>query len=116
MLTGVLRNRPRTELLVRDRAAQSSPHSCDDALVQLLRSRSLRQHRFVSDCEIGPFIVDHLCPEQALIIDLTRPPGETEARARFLESLGYRIVVVSRRDLFHRPEAVLLRLRRLLQA
>ncbi|HMN44554.1 MAG TPA: DUF559 domain-containing protein [Povalibacter sp.] len=112
MLTGVLRSRPRTELLVRERAS----HSTDDALSQLLRSRSLRHCRFVSDCEIGPFIVDHLCPEQALVIDLTRPPGETEARARFLESLGYRVVTVSRRDLFHRPEAVLLRLRRLLQA
>ena len=112
MLTGVLRNRPKTEVLVRERASNST----DDALSQLLKSRSLRHHRFVSDCEIGPFIVDHLCPEHALVIDLTRPAGETEARSKFLESLGYRIVVVSRRDLFHRPDAVLLRLRRLLQA
>ncbi len=112
MLTGVLRSRPKTTVLTRERAA----HSGDDALTQLLRSRSLRQYTFVSDCEIGPFIVDHLCPEQALVIDLTRPASETDARARFLESLGYRVIVVSRRDLFHRPEAVLLRLRRLLQA
>jgi very-short-patch-repair endonuclease len=111
MLTGVLRNRPRTEVLVRERAA----NSIDDALTQLLRSRSLRRYRFVSDVEIGPFVVDHLCPEQALVIDLTRSASEQEARARFFESLGYRVVVVSRRDLFHRPEAVLLRLRRLLQ-
>lgn len=111
MLTGVLRNRPRTEVLVRERAA----HSIDDALTQLLRARSLRHYRFVGDVEIGPFVVDHLCPEQALVIDLTRSAGEQETRARFLESLGYRVVVVSRRDLFHRPEAVLLRLRRLLQ-
>lgn len=112
MLTGVLRHRPRTELLVRERAS----YSAADALAQLLNSRSLRQHRFVSDCEIGPFIVDHLCPEQALVIDLTRPPREAEARTRFLESLGYRIVIVSRRDLFNRPEAVLLRLRHHLRA
>lgn len=112
MLTGVLRNQPKTEVLVRERASNST----DDALTQLLRSRSLRHHRFVSDCEIGPFIVDHLCPEQALVIDLTRPAGEMQARSRFLESLGYRVVIVSRRDPFHRPDAVLLRLRRLLQA
>lgn len=97
-------------MLVRERAANSS----EDGLTQLLRARSLRQHTFVSDVEIGPFVVDHLCREQALIIDLTRPASEQEARARFFEALGYRIVVVSRRDLFHRPEAVLLRLRRLL--
>lgn len=116
MLTGVLKNRSRTEVLVRERAASSSANATDDALTQLLRSRSLRQHRFLSDCEIGPFIVDHLCPEQAVVIDLTRPAGEMDARTRFLESLGYRVIIVSRRDLFHRPEAVLLRLRRLLQA
>ena len=112
MLTGVLRNRPKTVVLVRERAAYSS----QDALTQLLAARSLRGHRFVSDCEIGPFIVDHVCPEQALIIDLTRPRAEADARSKFLESLGYRVVTISRRDLFHRPEAVLLRIRLLLQS
>jgi very-short-patch-repair endonuclease len=111
MLTGVLRHRPRTELLVRERAA----HSSEEALTQLLRARSLRSYHFANQCEIGPFVVDHVCAEHALIVDLTRPATQAQARAKFLESLGYRIVTVSRRELYHRPDAILLKLRRLLQ-
>ena len=41
--------------------------------------------------------------------------GPTRA-GLFLESLGYRVFSVSRRDLFHCPDLVLANIRRLLQA
>jgi very-short-patch-repair endonuclease len=110
MFTGVLRYRSRS-----DRGYVAATNSADEVLAHLLQARSLRPHRFVRDCEIGPFIVDHVCVEQALVIDLSRNRAEAEARTRFLESLGYRVLSVSRRDLFHRPDTVLATIRRLLQ-
>lgn len=109
MFTGVLRYRSR------EGRGYVPGQSADEALANLLRARSLRGHRFVRECEIGPFIVDHVCPERALVIDLSRSRTESEARARFLEALGYRVLTVTRHDLFHRPDRVLARIRRLLQ-
>ncbi|HEY5806604.1 MAG TPA: DUF559 domain-containing protein [Povalibacter sp.] len=110
MFTGVLRYRTRDH-----RGIGGNPQNPDEVLGRLLCAKSLQPHRFVRDCEIGPFIVDHVCPEQALVIDLSRTRTEADARRRFLESLGYRVLNVSRRDLFHCPEDVLARVRRLLQ-
>ena len=111
MFTGVLRYRSRS-----DRGYVAAGSSADEVLTYLLRARSLRPHRFLRECEIGPFIVDHVCVEQALVIDLSRSRTEADARTRFLESLGYRVFSVSRRDLFHGPDLVLANIRRLLQA
>jgi len=111
MFTGVLRYRSRS-----DRGYVAAGSSADEVLTHLLRARSLRPHRFLRECEIGPFIVDHVCVEQALVIDLSRSRTEADARTRFLESLGYRVFSVSRRDLFHCPDLVLANIRRLLQA
>jgi very-short-patch-repair endonuclease len=111
MFTGILKYRSRGH-----RGYLPAGHSADEVLTQLLRARSLREYRFVRECEIGPFIVDHVCREQALVIDLSRSKIESESRARFLGSLGYRVLSVSRRDLFHRPDRVLTKIRRLLQS
>jgi len=111
MFTGVLKYRTRNE-----RGYAPAGQSADDVLTQLLRARSLRGYRFVRECEIGPFIVDHVCPEHALVIDLSRSRAEVEARSKFLGSLGYRVLNVSRHDLLQRPDRVLVRIRRLLQA
>lgn len=101
MLTGVFRNRVRA----RTEATQSP----DDVLALLLRSKKLRPHRFVRHCEIGPFVVAHVCAQRALVIDLSRDPRATESRNSFLESLGYRILRVSRREVMTRPESVIAR-------
>ena len=110
MFTGVLRYRSRS-----DRGYVASTSSADEVLTHLLRARSLRPHRFIRECEIGPFVVDHVCVEQALVIDLSRTRAEADARIRFLESLGYRVLSISRRDLFQRPDTVLAQIRRVLQ-
>lgn len=109
MFTGVLRYRSR------EGRGFVPGQSADEVLTQLLKARSLRGHRFVRECEIGPFIVDHVCAERALVIDLSRSRTEAEARSRFLASLGYRVLAVTRYDLFNRPERILTKIRRLLQ-
>jgi very-short-patch-repair endonuclease len=111
MLTGVLRYRSRT-----DRGYVVAGSSADEVLANLLRARSLRPHRFIRDCEIGPFIVDHVCVEQAVVVDLSRTRAEADARCRFLESLGYRVLCVAKRDLFQRPDTVLAHIRQLLHS
>lgn len=111
MFTGVLRYRSRDH-----RTIGANPQNPDEVLARLLGARSLHPHRFVRDCEIGPFVVDHVCREQALVIDLSRTHREAETRRKFLESLGYRVLNVSRRDLYQSPDGVLGRVRRLLQA
>lgn len=92
MFTGVLRYRSKD-----NRGYVAGNRDADEALARLLQARSLRPHQFTRDCEIGPFIVDHVCVEQALVIDLSRSRSEAEARCRFLEALGYRVLSVSRR-------------------
>jgi len=103
MLTGVFKDRTRSPA--------SATQSPDDALALLLRSKSLRPHRFLRRCEIGPFVVAHVCSERALVIDLSRDRHGSEPRRAFLDSLGYRILQVSPRDVLARPEAVIARIR-----
>ena len=103
MLTGVFKERTRAR-----RGLAQSPQ---DALATLLRSPLLLPHRFVRQCEIGPFIVAHLCVERALAIELSRDGRVTQAKKRFLESLGYEILTVSYRDVLARPQRVLARVR-----
>lgn len=99
MLTGVFRDRTRSRT--------SATQSPDDVLAILLRAKSLRPHRFVRHCEIGPFVVPHVCPQRALVIDLSRDRRAVEPRNAFLESLGYRVLKISSHDVLTRPEAVI---------
>lgn len=103
MLTGVFKERTRSR-----RSLAQSP---EDALATLLRSPSLLPHRFIQQCEIGPFIVAHLCVERALAIELSRDGLVAHAKKRFLESLGYQILTISHRDMLARPQRVLARVR-----
>lgn len=103
MLTGVFKDRTRPR-----RGLAPSP---EDVLATLLRSRSLLSHRFAQQCEIGPFIVAHLCVECALAVELSRDGIVVQTKKHFLESLGYKILTFSHGDVLARPERVLARVR-----
>lgn len=85
----------------------------DPLLGELLQSRFLRPHRFVRQCEIGPFVVDYVCPEQSLIVEL--PKDHQEARTTFLTAMGYKVIHVSAHELRSRPHTVVVRVRAALQ-
>jgi very-short-patch-repair endonuclease len=83
-------------------------------LRRLLESRCLHPHRFSTRCEIGPFVVAHVCPERSLIVELLAQSGQRERqqqRAAFLAGLGYTVLQVCPRELGRHPRRVLRRVR-----
>ena len=88
-------------------AAQTAHH----ALAQLIQSSLLLPHRAAHRCEIGPFIVDYVFRRQSLVVEL-EPRDEVEAvraqaRAAFLNEMGYSVLSISRRELRAHPRRVL---------
>lgn len=65
-----------------------------DSLWALLRSREFRDWRFRRQHPLGPFVVDYVCIEQALVIELAVESTVEwqEKRRQFLEQLGYRVL------------------------
>jgi len=69
-----------------------------DSLWALLKSREFRAWRFRRQHPLGPFVVDFVCVEQALVIELAPEsivPSTVEGQERrrhFLEQLGYRVL------------------------
>ena len=109
MFTGVFKDRTR-----------STPHrSAAETLAHLLRAKSLRPHRFLRCCEVGPFIVEHACHERMLIIELrnrtTLDESRQQARIAFLKELGYRVLQVSRQSVVAHPDKVLAQIREALE-
>jgi very-short-patch-repair endonuclease len=86
----------------------------DDRLRRLLKSPSLHPHRFSADREIGPFVVAHVCPERALVVELLVQAKERERqqqRASFLAGLGYTVLQICPRELQRTPRRALRRVR-----
>ena len=86
----------------------------DQALADLLTSRSLRAHKLARHCPIGPYVLDYVYSERALVVELgpERPVAaleraeadpRTEGRHRFLAAMGYTVLCLSRDDVLKRP-------------
>jgi very-short-patch-repair endonuclease len=79
-----------------DRAKQLRRDSTDaeKTLWRLLRARQLNGVKFRRQHPIGPFIVDFVCLEHHLVIELDggQHASDTPGRTRFLESEGYRVL------------------------
>jgi very-short-patch-repair endonuclease len=101
--------------LLTDRARRIRRDNAEHRLSWLLRSRRLKGHRFRRQHTVGPFVVDFICVEQALIIELVGAqhvrglPAETQ-RKQFLESLGYQVVRIWDSEVLSDPRAVLKKL------
>jgi very-short-patch-repair endonuclease len=73
----------------------------------------------VRHAAIGPFVVEHVCRERALIVELQR--SETvaaerlRARLQFFGTLGFRVVLVKSADVLKRPQEVLSQVREALK-
>lgn len=78
-----------------------SPFLARERLALLLNHKALRNLRFTPQGRVGPFVVDYVCREAGLIIDLVhaRGPVHPESRGTFLAQMGYRVLRVTSGDL-----------------
>lgn len=98
--------------LLRDRVLRSRRQNAELRLCGLLRSRRLRRYQFRRHYTVGPFIVDFICVEEALIVELM---GDQHAvgqkadaeRKLFLESLGFRVLRLWDCEVMSDPRSVL---------
>lgn len=77
-----------------------------------LRERSLQGFRFRRQVTLGPYIVDYLCHEARLIVELDEAPDTLRAsydllRTRYLEKCGFRVLRYWNTSLSHNLEEVL---------
>ena len=115
MLTGVFK----------DRSAKERIATEEQALAELLAARELRSFTLTRHCEIGPFVVEFLYPEQSLIVELAPPASLADAslasrrqaaRLKFFNAMGYVVLAIDPRELARRPQRVLARLLKELRA
>lgn len=86
---------------------QTSRAAATETLVRLIQSKALRAHRFVRDCTIGPFIVEFVCLERGIGVELRSsevPTARERARLALLAELGYRVLQFREREVLARPE------------
>ena len=98
--------------LLTDRVRQARRQNAENRLSWLLRSRRLRPYCFKRHPTVGPFVVDYLCVEEALIIELVgdqhagASPLEAQ-RTLFLESLGFKVLRIWDSEVLSDPRSVL---------
>jgi len=79
-----------------------------DRLWGLLRTRELRGYCFKRQHPLGPFVVEFVCLEQALVIEIERPRSAPHAATRraLLERLGYRVLWIAEGEVLNDLKAV----------
>jgi very-short-patch-repair endonuclease len=88
--------------------------TAEDRLRRLLQSRSLRPFRFNTRCEIGPFVVAHVCAERSLVVELNAQTDDRhrqQQRTVFLAGLGYTVLRICPHELQRQPRRALQRVR-----
>jgi very-short-patch-repair endonuclease len=100
----------------RDRARfmRKSMPQAEVILWSHLRRRNLGGFRFQRQVEIGPFIVDFLCRERKLVIEVDgathSEPAELahdKKRAAFLTARGYQVFRCTNEDIYRNLDGVL---------
>lgn len=101
-------------LLRRSRELRREQTDAEQLLWRLLRSRQIAGAKFRRQHALGPYILDFLCAEQRLAVELD---GDQHAqpeqarhdaeRTRFLERHGLRVLRFSNREVLQDTEVVL---------
>ena len=100
---------------------RSNPTEAEAVLRDYVRANKLG-HKFLFQYIIGPFIVDFLCPDCKLIIEVdggyhSEPVQEIddEMRTQMLEGLGYRVIRFTNKQVLYDINNALNEIRRYLQ-
>lgn len=110
----------RQELIERARIFRKTPTRSEALMWEALRAKSLGV-RFRRQWVAGPFIVDFVCLERQLIIEIDGPVHATQEehdreRQGYLEALGYRFFRVTSSEVECDLASILNRLRLALEA
>ena len=93
----------------RSRALRLNSTDTERKLWSLLRSRQHGGFKFRRQVEIDAYVVDFLCPEQRLIIEIDGGQHTAERDARrtaYLESQGFRVIRFWNSDVLQNPDGV----------
>ncbi len=98
------------------RKMRGEPTEAEKLLWVELRDRGIGNFKFRRQHSIGPFIVDFCCSRARLVIEVDGPihdfqKSEDDARQRFLESCGLRILRFSNSEVLADVNAVSERIR-----
>ncbi len=79
------------------RALRSNPTEAERALWKHLRMRQIEGHKFRRQQSLGRYIVDFVCPEKKLIIELdggqhSELVASDSVRTAWLEAQGFRVL------------------------
>ncbi len=94
----------------RARELRRDSTEAERALWALLRAHRLDGHKFRRQVPIGPYIVDFLCHERRLIIEVDGGQHADDTaydtrRTAYLAARGYRVLRLWNTDLLEDPEA-----------
>ena len=95
----------------RARALRSNPTEAERTLWKRLRMRQLDGHKFRRQQPLGRYIVDFVCVERKLVIELDGGQHAEQVqsdveRTAWLEAQGFRVLRFWNYDVLNGPEAV----------
>jgi very-short-patch-repair endonuclease len=95
----------------RARTLRANSTDAERALWRMLRARFVEGHKFRRQYRVRPYIVDFICLERRLIVEVdgahhAERAGYDAQRDRMLHAEGFRVLRFSNRDVLTRAEDV----------
>jgi len=103
------------------RSLRSNPTEAERKLWSVLRHKQLEGHRFRRQHPIGPYVVDFICLEEKLVIEVDggqhaqRQDGDS-SRTEWLAERGYRVLRFWNNEVLSNIEGVFQSIRQALHA
>ena len=102
----------KTRLLIHAKRMRYAPTEADSTLWRQLRAGRLADYKFKRQQPVGNFIVDFVCFEQKLVVEVDGGQHADmqewdEARTKWLQAQGFRVMRFWNHDVLQRRELVL---------
>ena len=98
-------------LIVRARQLRSKQTNAETLLWHKLRARRLAGYRFRRQHPIGPYVVDFVCLDASLVVEVDgathEDPARDERRDRDLATRGFRTIRVWNSDVYENLDGVI---------
>ena len=97
----------------RDRALRRNSTQAELKLWSILRNRQFKRLKFRRQQPIGPYIVDFICLEHRLIVEVDGGQHKDDvdaARTEWLQAQGFRVLRFWNNDVLSNPDGVAIRL------